>query len=94
MTASNPVVKRAFKLPENITSLATVASDNNKPCTPFEAKNIAGSLINAPVKKTVLVTGGAGATGGPCEALHYHGFAGMEGETVDLIANWILHPMR
>ena len=68
--------------------------DACKSCTPFEAKNIAGSLINAPVKKTVLVTGGASATGGPCEALHYHGFVGMEGETVDLIANWILHPMR
>jgi hypothetical protein len=31
MTASNPVVKRAFKLPENITSLSTVESDTNKP---------------------------------------------------------------
>jgi pimeloyl-ACP methyl ester carboxylesterase len=63
-----------------------------KICTPYEAKDIAGRLTNSPIKKTVLVSGGDGATGDPCEAFHYHGFIGMEREAVDLIANWIIHP--
>jgi hypothetical protein len=66
--------------------------DACKVCTPFEAKDIAKGLSNAPIKKTVLVSGGEGATGDPCEALHYHGFIGMEKEAVDLIANWIIQP--
>ena len=66
--------------------------DACKICTPYEAKDIAGSLQNAPIKKTVLVNGGEGATGNPCEALHYHGFIGMERNAVDLIAKWVIHP--
>ena len=61
-------------------------------CRPYEAKNIAGELKNAPVKKTVFVNGGTGASGNPCEALHHHGFVGMEKEAVDLIAAWIVKP--
>lgn len=61
-------------------------------CTPEAAKKIAGELTNSPIKKTLLVTGGEGASGDPCEALHYHGFIGMEKEAVDLIANWVMHP--
>ena len=57
-----------------------------------EAKQIASELKNAPIKKTILVNGGTGATGNPCEAMHYHGFIGMENEAVDLIAAWILRP--
>ena len=66
--------------------------DACKICTPYEAKDIAAGLKNAPIKKTVLVSGGEGASGNPCEALHYHGFIGMEKEAVDLIANWVIHP--
>ena len=66
--------------------------DACKVCTPYEAKDIAAGLNNAPIKKTLLVSGGDGASGNPCEALHYHGFIGMEKEAVDLIANWIIHP--
>ena len=66
--------------------------DACKICTPYEAKDIAAGLKNAPIKKTVLVSGGDGASGNPCEALHYHGFIGMEKEAVDLIANWVIHP--
>jgi len=49
-------------------------------------------LKNAPIKKTIMVSGGSGATGNPCEPLHYHGFAGMQDEAVDRIAEWILAP--
>lgn len=66
--------------------------DACKVCIPYEAKSIASGLRNAPIKKTVLVSGGHGASGDPCKALHYHGFIGMEREAVDLIANWIIHP--
>ena len=68
--------------------------DACKVCSPYEAKDIAGALKNAPVKKTVLVSGGDGASGDPCEALHHHGFIGIEQEAVDLIANWVMHPSR
>lgn len=66
--------------------------DACKVCTPYEAKNIADGLKNSPIKKTVLVSGGSGASGDPCEALHYHGYIGMEQEVVDLIAAWIKSP--
>lgn len=68
--------------------------DGCKVCTPYEAKNIAGGLKNSPIKKTVLVNGGSGASGDPCQALHYHGFIGMEKEAVDLIAAWIKNPVN
>lgn len=61
-------------------------------CRPYEAKNIAAELKNAPVKKTVFVSGGEGVSGSPCEAFHYHGFVGVEKEAVELIAAWIVKP--
>lgn len=61
-------------------------------CRPFEVKSIAGNLANAPIKKTIFVTGGSGATGDPCEPMHYHGYVGMQNEVVDLIAAWIIKP--
>lgn len=66
--------------------------DACKVCTPEAAKKIAGELTNSPIRKTLLVRGGDGASGDPCEALHYHGFIGMEKEAVDLIANWVIQP--
>jgi pimeloyl-ACP methyl ester carboxylesterase len=68
------------------------ARDACRSCTPWEAKNIFEGLKNAPVRKFLLVEGGEGATGDPCEALHHHGYIGMERQAVDLIANWILRP--
>jgi hypothetical protein len=68
--------------------------DRCKSCTPYEAKNIADRLKNAPIKRTILVNGGSGASGDPCQALHYHGFIGMEKEAVDLIAAWIKNPVN
>jgi len=66
--------------------------DACKVCTPYEAKDIAAGLKISPIKKTILVNGGDGASGDPCQALHYHGFIGMEKEAVDLISNWVQHP--
>jgi pimeloyl-ACP methyl ester carboxylesterase len=68
------------------------AHDACKVCMPHEAKSIAGDLKNSTVKKSVLLDGGTGASGDPCESLHHHGFIGMEQETVDLIAEWIKKP--
>jgi ribosomal protein L39E len=66
--------------------------DACKVCTPHEAKDIADDLKNAPIKKTLLVSGGSGAIGNPCGAQHWHGFIGMEKEVIDLIAAWIKNP--
>ncbi len=68
------------------------ADDGCKICQAIDAKNIAGKLKNAPISKTLIVSGGLGATGNPCEAFHYHGYVGMENEVVDLIAAWITKP--
>lgn len=61
-------------------------------CLPHEVPAILGKLSNAPVKKLIMVDGGTGPVGDPCEALHWHGFIGMEKEAVDIIADWIEHP--
>lgn len=63
-------------------------------CQPYEARNISSALANAPIKKTIFVTGGFGATGNPCEPMHHHGFVGMQDEAVDIIAAWIIKPTQ
>jgi hypothetical protein len=68
-------------------------SDACRICVPGDASQIIRRLDNAPVKKEIYVKGGANPKGDPCEALHWHGFIGMEGEAVDLIAGWIRHPV-
>lgn len=66
--------------------------DACKICAPHEAKSITDRMKNAPIKKTVFVDGGFGPSGNPCQAMHHHGFIGMEKEVVDLIAAWIKNP--
>jgi pimeloyl-ACP methyl ester carboxylesterase len=61
-------------------------------CRPHEVPYIMKGLTNAPIKKQLMVNGGAGAQGDPCEALHWHGYIGMEKEAVDLISAWIKKP--
>jgi pimeloyl-ACP methyl ester carboxylesterase len=61
-------------------------------CEPGWAWRIEKGMTNAPVKKLLLVEGGGGATGPACEALHYHGFIGMEAEAVKDITDWIANP--
>jgi len=66
--------------------------DACRACDPSQTGMIMSGLRNAPVKKLVLVDGGGGASGDPCEALHWHGYIGMEPEVVHLIAEWIRDP--
>lgn len=61
-------------------------------CRPSDTQWVMAGLKNAPVKKLVMVNGGADPRGDPCEALHWHGFVGMEREAVELIAAWIREP--
>lgn len=68
------------------------ANDACWACPPHEAKDLAAALKNAPIKKTILVSGGDGATGDPCEPMHHHGYVGQLQETVDRIAEWIVQP--
>ena len=66
--------------------------DGCKICAPHEVPAIIKGLKNAQVKKLILVSGGENPTGDPCEALHYHGFIGMEKPAVDLITAWLKSP--
>ena len=66
--------------------------DACRSCVPHEAARIIDGLTRAPVKKLLLVDGGGGAGGDPCEPLHWHGFIGMEREAVAAIAEWIRDP--
>ncbi|MDH3443383.1 MAG: alpha/beta hydrolase [Deltaproteobacteria bacterium] len=59
---------------------------------PGEVSWIISGLKNAPVKKQIMVNGGDNPTGDPCQAMHWHGFFGMEKAAVDIIAGWIRNP--
>ena len=61
-------------------------------CAPYEVPSIMKGLKNTPVKKLLMVSGGDNPTGDPCEALHYHGFIGIEEATVKSMAAWIKKP--
>lgn len=61
-------------------------------CQPQAVPAILGGLVNAPVKKVIMVGGGENPDGDPCGPMHWHGYIGMEREAVDLIANWIKKP--
>lgn len=66
--------------------------DACKSCDPREAHLITERLTGAPVKKLLLVDGGEGASGDPCEPMHYHGYIGMEKEAVAAIAAFVRNP--
>lgn len=57
-----------------------------------DAEWIVKRLENASVKKFWVVDGGENPTGDPCEALHWHGFIGMEAAAVKDIGSWIRQP--
>lgn len=61
-------------------------------CRPYEVPAIVKGLKNAPFKKLMMVSGGGNPSGDPCEAMHYHGFIGMEKEAVAMITDWIKKP--
>ena len=56
---------------------------------PQEVPLIFNALSHAPVKKLMMMSGGSGASGNPCRALHTHGYVGIEQSTVHAIAAWI-----
>ena len=67
--------------------------DSCEVCQPGEAHRVVEALVNAPVKKLLLVSGGSMFPTGPaCQALHHHGFIGMEKEAVGYITAWIADP--
>ncbi|GAA5175749.1 hypothetical protein GCM10025771_08750 [Niveibacterium umoris] len=61
-------------------------------CDPGLVPAILRGLTNARVKKLVMVSGGDNPTGNVCEALHWHGYIGMEREAVGVIGAWIKAP--
>jgi hypothetical protein len=61
-------------------------------CVAGETDLVMSGLKRAPVKKLVLVDGGGGASGDPCEPMHFHGYIGMEKEAVAIITGWIRNP--
>jgi hypothetical protein len=62
-------------------------------CPPGAVDAVVSGLANAPIKARRLVAGGEDqAQGNPCEALHNHGYHGIEPQVVELIAEWIVQP--
>jgi len=57
-----------------------------------DAEWISKGLGNARVKKFWVVEGGENPSGNPCEALHWHGFIGMESRAVKDVGGWIRQP--
>ena len=86
------VPKQALEMIRVPTLVLHHANDGCWACRPDEVKKIASGLKNAPVRKTIFVSGGSGTSGSPCEAFHHHGFVGMEKDGVDLVAAWIVNP--
>ena len=69
-------------------------NDACKICVPYEASKITSSLKEAPVKKFIMIEGGADPEGDPCEAKHWHGFINYEQQTVKVITDWIKNPQN
>ena len=99
LTSSVTNFKKTGAIPSQNLDLLTVPvlvmhheRDACKICNPNEVPAILKGLTNAPIKKLVMVNGGGNPIGDPCEALHYHGFIGMEKEAVSIITNWIKKP--
>ncbi|MEO5658558.1 MAG: alpha/beta hydrolase [Polaromonas sp.] len=67
-------------------------NDACKHCQPHEVPAILAGLKNAPIKKLMMVSGGANPSGPDCQALHWHGFIGMEPQAVADISAWIRKP--
>jgi len=61
-------------------------------CRPADMPHLLRSLTNVPVKKLLMFDGGADPRGAACDALHWHGYIGMEKQAVDAIAAWIAAP--
>lgn len=69
------------------------AKDSCKITPPYLAERLMAKLTASRVKKYMLVEGGSNPTGDPCQALHYHGYIGMEAEAVAQMTSWIRLPV-
>ncbi len=101
LTASVVSYKKVGAVPTQDLSKITVPmlvfhheQDACEICRPYEVPAVMRGLSNAPIKKLMMVSGGANPTGPACEAQHYHGFIGMEREAVASIAQWIRQPTQ
>lgn len=99
LTSSVTSKKKSGAVPYQILELISIPVlvlhheyDGCKVCDPRDASLITRGLKNAPVKKAILVAGGANPRGDPCKGSHWHGFVGMEKEAVEIISNWIKKP--
>ncbi len=70
------------------------AKDACKHCQASEAPYIIKGLSNAPIKKLMVVDGGANPTGDECAGQHWHGFPNFEREAISQIAEWIKKPIN
>ena len=59
---------------------------------PEETRYIELGLRQAPIVKRWIVDGGGQPSGHECEALHWHGFIGMEEQAVRDLAGWMREP--
>jgi acetyl esterase/lipase len=99
VTASVVAYKKAGALPKQALDEIKVPvlvyhhkDDACELCKPHEVPSIISDLKNAPIKKLMMVSGGANPKGGVCEAQHWHGFIGMESQAVSDISAWIRRP--
>lgn len=69
------------------------SKDQCRQTLPRDVGYVLKGLTATPVKKLLMVDSGADPTGDACEALHWHGFIGMEAEAVKLITGWMDQPM-
>ncbi|MDH4480869.1 MAG: alpha/beta hydrolase [Rhodoferax sp.] len=58
-------------------------------CRPDEVPAIDRGLVNSRRHALLMLSGGEGESGNPCEALHFHGFIGVESQAVGRITDWI-----
>lgn len=58
----------------------------------YLAESMMKKFTHAPVKKFIELDGGENPTGDPCEALHYHGYIGVEDQAVAQMVEWIKDP--
>jgi hypothetical protein len=61
-------------------------------CRPQEVAQILHGLKSSPVKRLRMFRGGEPPRGDPCEAMHHHGFIGLEAEVARYITDWIQQP--
>ena len=99
VTASVVSYKKAGALPKQALNEIKVPvlvyhhkDDSCELCKPHEVPSIISALKSAPIKKLMMVSGGANPTGGVCEGQHWHGFIGMEAQAVSDISAWIKRP--